>query len=114
MNLECIDAADSHLVIKLCGEMDALGCNQLRPQLDEIANSDHHNAVIMDMQGVDFLDSSGIGAIVFLYKRLKAKNRSLELVNVKGQPLELIKLLRIDSAIPVKSAHELDSLTGNM
>ena len=31
MNIECIDTPDGDLVVKLCGEMDALGCTKIRP-----------------------------------------------------------------------------------
>jgi len=102
MNIECIDTPDGDLVVKLCGEMDALGCTKIRPRLEQITGTEHSN-VELDLSQVSFLDSSGIGAIVFLYKRLKAQERSLMIVGVQGQPQELMKLLRIDSAIPVSA-----------
>jgi anti-anti-sigma factor len=53
------------------------------------------------MDQVSFLDSSGVGVIVFLYKRLKAQNRGFEIDGARGQPQELMELLRIDKVIPV-------------
>ncbi len=100
MNLECIDTSGGNLVVKLCGEMDALGCTKIRTGLEQITDTENTN-VSLDLSQVSFLDSSGISAIVFLYKRLKAQGRTLIIVGVQGQPQELIKLLRIDSAIPV-------------
>jgi len=110
MNIECINTPDGDLVVKLCGEMDALGCTKIRPGLEQIAGTEHSN-VALDLSQVSFLDSSGIGAIVFLYKRLKAQERTLVIVGVQGQPQELMKLLRIDSAIPV-SAMPISTLPG--
>ncbi|MCF6255310.1 MAG: STAS domain-containing protein [Gammaproteobacteria bacterium] len=100
MDFECIDTTDGDLIVKLCGEMDALGCTKIRTELEQITNTENSN-VSLDLSQVSFLDSSGIGAIVFLYKRLKAQGRTLIIVGVQGQPQELMKLLRIDSAIPV-------------
>ncbi len=100
MNLECINTPDGDLVVKLCGEMDALGCTKIRTELEQITDTKNIN-VSLDLSQVNFLDSSGIGAIVFLYKRLKAQGRTLIIVGVQGQPQELMKLLRIDRAIPV-------------
>ena len=57
---------------------------------------------VIDLRGVTFIDSSGIGAIVFLFKRLRAANRELMLVGVHGQVRELIELLRVDHALPVE------------
>ena len=103
MYLECIDTPSGELVVELRGEMDAHGCTKIRLELEQITNTENINVVI-EMSQVSFLDSSGIGAIVFLYKRLKARNRTLVITGVQGQPQELMKLLRIDSAIPVTAA----------
>lgn len=110
MNPEYIDTPGGDLIFKLSGEMDALACVQMRPSLEQIINTKHSNNVILDLSQVSFLDSSGIGAIVFLYKRLKAQDRTLVIVGVQGQPQELMKLLRIDSAIPVSTVPDISSL----
>ncbi len=103
MNLEYIDTSSGDLIIKLRGEMDALGCTKIRDELEQVTHTESIN-VLLDLNQVSFLDSSGIGAIVFLYKRLKAQDRTLVIVGVQGQPQELMKLLRINSAIPVSAA----------
>lgn len=61
----------------------------------------------LDMSDVAFIDSCGIGAIVFLYKRLKSRDRNLRLLNVNGQPKQLIQMLRIDKVIPLITRAEL-------
>lgn len=88
------------LCILLSGEFDALSCGNIRPELEKII-ADCDSDVAIDLQAVNFIDSSGIGAIVFLYKRLKAQGQTLEIINIQGQPKELFELLRIHSAIPV-------------
>lgn len=104
MNLEYINNPNDHLIARLSGEMDALGCTQIRSELEQIADTENSDNVALDLSQVSFLDSSGIGLIVFLFKRLKAQSRTLKIIGVQGQPQELIKLLRIDSAIPVSTA----------
>jgi len=101
MNLEIINNPNEDLEVKLHGEMDAQGCSQLRPELEQIANSETNRNVVLNMDQVSFLDSSGVGVIVFLYKRLKAQNRGFEIDGARGQPQELMELLRIDKVIPV-------------
>jgi len=92
--------------MNLQGEMDALGCTQIRTELEQVTNSDSNKKVILNMNLVSFLDSSGVGVIVFLYKRLKANGRTLEIVDVRGQPKELMELLRIDTVIPVQMSSD--------
>ena len=55
--------------------------------------------VLVDMSVVDELDSSGIGALVFLYKRLRMESRNLGLLGVNGNPNELLTMLRINKTI---------------
>lgn len=103
MNLEYINTPNDYLIAKLQGEMDALGCTKIRSELEQIAETKNSNNVALDLSDVSFLDSSGVGLIVFLFKRLKAQSRTLKIIGVQGQPQELIKLLRIDSAISVST-----------
>lgn len=102
MNIEQFETANDNLMIKLSGEMDALGCGTIRPNLERItAQTQPH--IIIDISLISFIDSSGIGAIVFLFKRLKEQGRSMEIIGAQGQPKELMLLLHIDSAIPVNA-----------
>ncbi|WP_136680304.1 STAS domain-containing protein [Neptunomonas sp. XY-337] len=85
--------------LKIEGSLDALAVEILRPRFDTLVQEEHD--VTIDMSEINFIDSSGIGAIVFLFKRLRALGRKLCLNGVHGQPLELLKHLRIDQSIQV-------------
>ncbi len=87
------------LYLDIEGSLDALAVEILRPKLDALVQE--KSDVVIDMSRIEFIDSSGIGAIVFLFKRLRALQRCLSLVGVHGQPLELLKHLRIDQSIQV-------------
>ena len=51
------------------------------------------------MSAVTFIDSSGVGALVFLYKRLVTQGRDMVLVGLQGQPRDMLRLLRIDKTV---------------
>ena len=106
MKLDYSDRPDGKLHIELRGEMDAPACSGLRSELEQILDTGNQAVVAMDLANVSFIDSSGIGVIVYLYKSLKANDRTLEIINVQGQPRELFELLRIGTAIPVRPAPE--------
>lgn len=101
MKIDYSLTADGELLVSLIGDMDATGCTDLRPSFEQLAEDVGLGDVTLDLSDVGFIDSSGIGAIVFLFKRLRSSSRCLRLINVHGQPEELIKLLRVDTAIPV-------------
>jgi anti-anti-sigma factor len=89
------------LLIALQGEFDALGTSSVRAGFEQVANTQGPALVVLDLSAVSFIDSSGVGAIVYLFKRLRAADRGLELVGVHGQVRELLELLRVHKALPV-------------
>jgi len=101
MNFDCSTTQDGKKIINLRGEMDANGCMHIRPEIENLIDSGSCSNMVLNISQVSFLDSSGIGMIVFLYKRLLTQGYSLEMHGVQGQPQELIELLRIDKVIPV-------------
>ena len=91
---------ENELVIDIPEEFDSFKVDLARDHLDTIA-IEQSGDVTLNFENTQFLDSSGIGAIVFLYKRLKARDRQLQLTNVAGQPLKLMSMLHVDRAIPL-------------
>ncbi|MCV6612569.1 MAG: STAS domain-containing protein [Amphritea sp.] len=94
-----IPITQQDLSLTIEGSLDALAVETLRPQFDALVQDE--TDVVINMDKAEFIDSSGIGAIVFLFKRLRALDRNLSLAGVHGQPLELMKHLRIDQSIQV-------------
>ncbi|MFM2590000.1 STAS domain-containing protein [Vibrio sp. TBV020] len=103
MELRKIEASDTITTLIINGNLDADGSRFAQPHIDEIIADDNQRDIEIDFSQVQFLDSSGVGAIVYLYKRLVERQRNMRIENVSGQPLEIMNLLRIDQAIPVNS-----------
>jgi len=80
-------------VLKVEGDFDAAAVRQLRPQIEALATTGR--SVTVDLSSVEFIDSSGVGALVFLHKRLVAAGQKLVVTGLKGQPLELLSYLRL-------------------
>ncbi len=84
-------------VLVMPPDMDAATMKAQRPLCEDAAACG--DDVVVDMSRVEFIDSSGVGAIVFMYKRLVASGRSIQLTGVKGQPLQLLTYLRLNELI---------------
>lgn len=84
-------------VLHIRGELDALSCPELRPVLDALVEGGWH-AVTIDLSSLRLIDSSGVGAIVSLYKRIRANGGEVRFIGVTAQPLVIFKLLRLDRA----------------
>lgn len=92
---------DNGVLIELIGELDAQSCATVRPAFARVLELEAVSEVRLDLAEVEFLDSSGVGAIVFLWKRLNEKGQRLVLQSPSGQPAKLLKMLRIDKSIDV-------------
>jgi anti-sigma B factor antagonist len=82
-------------VLRIDGELDALSCSELRPTLDALARNPVHR-IMVDLSELKHLDSSGVGALVSLYKNARATGGSVRFVGVANQPLRIFKLLHLD------------------
>ena len=83
-------------LLRVKGELDAVTSPELRPVLDSLANGSTERAVTVDLSELRLIDSSGVGALVALYKRVRANGGSVRFVGVADQPLVIFKLLRLD------------------
>jgi anti-anti-sigma factor len=96
---QTIDTADNqHTVVCLPSDFSGYSVEQLKDQFDALAIS-ATTSVVLDFSQTEFIDSSGIGAMVFLYKRLEKRAAQLALLKVHGQPYKLMNLLRVDRTI---------------
>ena len=82
--------------LRVRGELDALSAPTLRPLLDDLVETDRRD-ITVDLSGLRLIDSSGVGALVSLYKRVRAKGGEVRFAGVTAQPLVIFQLLRLDS-----------------
>lgn len=87
------------IILPIATDLDSEHVVNLQPSL-ELLVQNHKENIILDFSNVNFIDSTGIGAIVFLFKRLTSQRRSLSLLKVSGQPHKLMTMLRVENAIP--------------
>jgi anti-anti-sigma factor len=88
---------NNDFIIKLHGNFDADTVKVMKDDIE--AYSKFSTNIIFDLEQVPFIDSSGIGAIVFLYKRMVAKGFSVCVTGLTQQPLELFQMLFLDKTI---------------
>ncbi len=57
--------------------------------------------LILDLSGVEFIDSAGLGALMILYGNMKLRGGQLRLVAPGPKVLEVLRLTRTDSILPI-------------
>jgi anti-sigma B factor antagonist len=101
LHINAISAGDC-AVLRLAGEMDVYTSPKLRKQVADLAeNGTIH--VIADLRGVDFLDSTGLGALVGSLKRLRIHQGSLMIVTSGGRILKLFQITGLTHAFALHS-----------
>jgi len=81
----------AHTIVAIGGEIDVYTAPKLREQLiDLVSNGSHH--LIVDMEAVEFLDSTGLGVLVGGLKRVRAHDGSLRLVCSQERILKIFRI----------------------
>jgi anti-sigma B factor antagonist len=91
------EALEDVEVLTLKGNLDALTAPELRPTIDELV-AHRRTKVVFDLAGLTLIDSSGVGAIVSLFKRVRMLGGDVKIACLANQPKEIFRLLRLDRA----------------
>jgi anti-anti-sigma factor len=87
------------IYIELPTDFSGLSVDKYRDHFELFAST-QHGTLVLDFKNTEFIDSSGIGAMVFLFKRIEQRGISMRILDAQGQPEKLMKLLRVDGTIP--------------
>ena len=102
MNCSRVDHG-STVTLKIRGELDALSAPELRPILDQVVE-DQPRHVVVDLSDLRLVDSSGVGALVSLYKRVRARGGAVSVRGLKDQPLAIFRLLKLERVMSPEAA----------
>jgi anti-sigma B factor antagonist len=84
---------ETKLVIR--GSLDINSAPQLAEEIDTLVAT-KVKRVTVDLAGLDLIDSSGVAALVKLYKGIRGHGGHVEMTGARDQPLAIFKLLRMD------------------
>jgi len=93
---------DGTTIVAVGGEIDVYTAPKLRDKITELVAEGIYTIVI-DMEAVEFLDSTGLGVLVGGLKKVRAHDGSLELICTQDR---LLKIFRITGLAKVFVIHE--------
>ncbi|MFO0757398.1 MAG: STAS domain-containing protein [Byssovorax sp.] len=82
------------------GTLDAVTAPDLRTVVDDIVN-EQRKSVTLELSALRLIDSSGVGVIVSLFKRVRANGGQVRIQGLRDQPRAIFRLLRLDRVFPV-------------
>jgi anti-sigma B factor antagonist len=92
-------------VLRLKGSLNALTAPEIRGDIDAFV-AERRLMVVVDLSELDLIDSSGVGAIVSLFKRLRLIGGDVKIAGVRGQPKEIFRILRLEKAFEIVASVE--------
>jgi anti-sigma B factor antagonist len=92
-------------VISVTGEIDVYTAPTLRERLNELVAEGEYNLVV-DMAGVDFLDSTGLGVLVGGLKRARSHDGTLQLVCDQEKILKVFRITGLTKVFPIYASME--------
>ncbi len=93
---------DGTEVVDVAGEVDVYTAPRLRELLIDLVNKNNYQLVV-NMDEVEFLDSTGLGVLVGAVKRVRAHDGSVDIVCTQQR---ILKIFRITGLTKVFGIHE--------
>jgi anti-sigma B factor antagonist len=101
---------DGATVLAVRGEVDVYTAPRLREKLVELVSQGKYR-IIVDLEGVDFLDSTGLGVLVGGLKRLRSHDGDLTLVCTQHRILKVFEITGLTKVFAIHSTVD-DAVAG--
>lgn len=94
------DQVDDWHILEVRGELDMATAPTLRQQVIALVT---HGAtkVVLDLEGVDFIDSTGLGVLVGAVKRIRVAEGDFRMVCTRDSLLSLFEITRLTSVFDI-------------
>ena len=97
-----IETSENTVTARLSGEIDHHNAKEIRSDIDLAIDRDRPQKLILDFDGVTFMDSSGIGLVMGRYKAVKACSGVVIIENTGSQIKKVMRLAGLDRLAVIK------------
>ncbi|QIZ73716.1 MULTISPECIES: STAS domain-containing protein [Oxynema] len=94
------EVGDNYQLFRLTGLLDAFSEATFRKAIGKCIDEGPKN-VILDLSTIDFVDSSGLGALVQLVKKAQSSEGSLQIVT-NARVTQTVKLVRLEKFLSLQ------------
>jgi anti-sigma B factor antagonist len=110
LEVETRPTANGVTVLAPTGRLDVAGAPALRDAVGEVVR-DGPTKVVIDMEGVSFVDSTGLGSVIAALKQIRGTQGELRLAAPNQQVRVVLELTTLDQVFPYYATVE-EALTG--
>lgn len=92
---------ENALEIKPIGEVDIYTSPELKNKIYELIEEQNHDLIINGEQ-LDYIDSTGLGVIMGIYKKLQEKSLNIKVVNLKPNIYKLFDITGLNKVFNIQ------------
>ena len=97
-----INQVNSCIEVLVSGEIDVYTASRLKEVVNPLASQDHVEMVI-NLSGVSFMDSTGLGVLVGLFKTVKSHNGKFQIIGLSNRLKRLFDITGLAEIIQISS-----------
>ncbi|MFI5955576.1 STAS domain-containing protein [Cryptosporangium sp. NPDC051539] len=95
-----VEHVDGVACCVIVGEVDMATTPQMRDELLGLVDSGEQH-LVLDVSGVPFLDSTGLGVLMEVHRRLRDNSGAVALVGARPALVRLLTITNLSRALPV-------------
>lgn len=87
-------------IVDVKSDMDLYNSNELKVLVNNLMKRNVEKLII-NLEEVEYIDSSGVGILIYIFTELKKKNCQLRFARVHGSVAKVIKLTKLLDYFPI-------------
>ncbi len=100
-----VESVGGRSLIALAGEVDVYSAHKLRETIKDLVEEGHYDLVV-DLEKVAFLDSTGLGVLVGGLKRVRNHGGELGIICSQEKILRIFRITGLTKVFPIYASRE--------
>ena len=92
---------DSIIEIKPIGEVDIYTSPELKNQIFSLIE-ERNTSIISDGESLEYIDSTGLGVLMSIYKKMQENSLNLEIINLKPNIYKLFDITGLNKVFNIR------------
>lgn len=97
---------DNYLIIFIDGNIVLEDTTKLKEYVEKYIEDASLTGIIINCENVKFIDSSGLGLIVSIYKTLKKLDKKFALTALSDKTMEIFTLTKLDNILTIAKTND--------
>lgn len=93
--------SENNIEIKPIGEVDIYTSPELKNKIFELIEEKNQD-ILINGEGLDYIDSTGLGVLMGIYKKLQEKSLNIKVINLKPNIYKLFDITGLNKVFNIQ------------